>query len=252
MYRTLIAVCSALAISAAAYAQSGGPFAGYSVEYYLGPTIGKQWHPAGAFLGGVNAQTGTTYTVLGTDNGKLVTLSNAAAVAVTLPQAGTTGFGTNKLFRFTNLGQTLATITPTTSTINGAAALILANGDSVTLLSDGTNYQTIGIMPGSKSCTVTGTTPQTCNGTRGVATTGTLTTAGAATAADYVINNSNVAAASVVNCTIGTYAGTLTTNGLPVITKCVVGAGTITVSISNAHASNALNGAVGIHFSVMN
>src|SRR6185312_9976247 len=36
---------------------------------------------------GVNAQTGTTYTVQATDCGKLVTFSNAAAIAVTLPQA---------------------------------------------------------------------------------------------------------------------------------------------------------------------
>ena len=33
----------------------------------------------------VNAQTGTTYTLVADDNGKLVTLSNAAAIAVTIP-----------------------------------------------------------------------------------------------------------------------------------------------------------------------
>jgi hypothetical protein len=34
---------------------------------------------------GINAQTGTTYTTVLDDNGKLVTLSNAAAIAVTIP-----------------------------------------------------------------------------------------------------------------------------------------------------------------------
>ena len=45
---------------------------------------------AGSVLGpglqSVNAQTGTTYTVDGTDCGKLVTLSNAAPITLTLPQ----------------------------------------------------------------------------------------------------------------------------------------------------------------------
>jgi hypothetical protein len=38
----------------------------------------------------VNAQTGTTYTVVSGDCGKLITTSNASAIAVTLPQATTT------------------------------------------------------------------------------------------------------------------------------------------------------------------
>jgi hypothetical protein len=33
----------------------------------------------------INAQTGTTYTAAGTDVGKLITLSNAAAIALTIP-----------------------------------------------------------------------------------------------------------------------------------------------------------------------
>ena len=44
---------------------------------------------AGAISGaGVNAQTGTSYTVLTGDRNKLVTFSNVSAIAVTLPQAG--------------------------------------------------------------------------------------------------------------------------------------------------------------------
>lgn len=88
----------------------------------------------------VNAQTGTSYAVLATDIGALVTLTNSAAIAVTLPQA-TGSFGVGWFAHFANIGTTTVTITPTTSTINGAASFILAPGQSITVFSDDTNYQ---------------------------------------------------------------------------------------------------------------
>lgn len=95
----------------------------------------------------INAQTGTTYTVLDTDRAKQVTLSNAAAIAVTLPQAGTgSAFANGWFSTFTNTGTGTATITPTTSTINGGSAYRLFAGQSVSISSDGTNYQ---IDPGT-------------------------------------------------------------------------------------------------------
>lgn len=93
---------------------------------------------------GVNAQTGTTYTVLTGDRYKLVTLSNASPVAVTLPQAGSTGFDNSFEFEVKNIGAGLVTITPTTSTIDGAATLTLTNGQSVRIYSNGTNYFSVG------------------------------------------------------------------------------------------------------------
>lgn len=98
-------------------------------------------------------------------------------------------------------------------------------------------------------CTVTGATPQTCNGMRGVVTTGTLTTA-AATAVTYVINNNKALATSVLSCDIAAYSGTWVTNGLPSIGQCTPGAGTITVTIVNSHAANALNGTLALHFTI--
>lgn len=89
---------------------------------------------------GVNAQTGTTYTVVTGDRYKLVTLSNASPVAVTLPQAGSTGFANNFEFEVKNIGAGTVTITPTTSTIDGAATLTLTNGQSVRIYGDNTNY----------------------------------------------------------------------------------------------------------------
>lgn len=90
---------------------------------------------------GVNAQIGTSYTVVVGDYGQLLTLSNSSAVAVTLPQA-TSSFATFSFFVI-NKGAGLVTITPTTSTINGAASLALAQGWGAFIVSDGTNYQVL-------------------------------------------------------------------------------------------------------------
>lgn len=98
-------------------------------------------------------------------------------------------------------------------------------------------------------CVASGATPQTCNGTRGVVTTNTLSTA-AVTNAAFVINNSLVTTNSVMNCNLTAYSGTLVTNGVPVILTCVPGASTITVNIYNAGAANALNGTLNISFAV--
>lgn len=91
----------------------------------------------------VNAQTGTTYTVQASDKGKNVTHSNAAATAVTLPQA-TGSFADGWWYYTKNLGAGLVTITPTTSTINGASKLTLHRGRSGLITSDGTNYHFYG------------------------------------------------------------------------------------------------------------
>lgn len=90
----------------------------------------------------VNPQTGTTYTVLSTDCGKQITLNNAAAIAVALPQA--TGSFASCQIDFTDIGAGSATITPTTSTINGAANLAVAQNRQCTVNSDGTNWQVVG------------------------------------------------------------------------------------------------------------
>ncbi|MBU6163192.1 MAG: hypothetical protein KGO50_18930, partial [Myxococcales bacterium] len=90
----------------------------------------------------VNAQTGTSYTILSTDHTRLVTLSNTSSVAVTLPQA-TGSFGAGFYFDIANINVGVVTITPTTSTINGAASLTLNRFLSVRIVSDGTNWQAL-------------------------------------------------------------------------------------------------------------
>jgi hypothetical protein len=96
-----------------------------------------------------NPQTGTTYTYVATDRAGYTTFSNAAAVAVTLPQAGSAGFASNFVNISCNIGAGTATITPTTSTISysngstytsGAANLPLTTGQCAWIYSDNTNY----------------------------------------------------------------------------------------------------------------
>ncbi len=87
----------------------------------------------------VNAQTGTTYAFVAADYGYLVTFSNVSATAVSLPQATTT-FATFNVMAC-NRGAGDVTITPATSTINGAATLVLKQNQCTTIVADGTNYQ---------------------------------------------------------------------------------------------------------------
>jgi len=100
-----------------------------------------------------NAQTGTSYAVAAGDCGKLLTFSNASATSVTLPQAGTTGFLSGYFIAgVQNLGAGAVTITPTTSTINGAPSLTLVQNQAIAgIVSDGTNYfaQVIPVPGGS-------------------------------------------------------------------------------------------------------
>ena len=96
-----------------------------------------------------NAQTGTTYTIVTGDRSKYVTFNNALAVAVTLPVAGGT-FPDGWYTFVQNIGVGTVTITPTTSTINGSATLILTTNQSAIVVSDGTNYSAfIGQSSGS-------------------------------------------------------------------------------------------------------
>lgn len=88
----------------------------------------------------VNAQTGTSYAIVAGDRGKLVKQSNAAAIADTLAQAGTTGFEAGWFVDVKCEGAGAVTITPTSSTINGAATLVLTTGQAARIVSDGANY----------------------------------------------------------------------------------------------------------------
>lgn len=91
----------------------------------------------------VNAQSGTSYALVDGDRARLVTASNAAAIAWTIPQAGASSqFVSGWHADLQNRGAGTLTLTPTTSTIDGQANLVLTSGQGVRLFSDGTNYFT--------------------------------------------------------------------------------------------------------------
>ena len=79
----------------------------------------------GAYVG-VNAQTGTSYTPVVADRGKLVTLNNAAAIAVTLPNDSTLAIAIGEQIDFAVIGNGMATFSA------GAGATVKATPSAVT------------------------------------------------------------------------------------------------------------------------
>ena len=139
-----------------------------------------------------NAQTGAGYTVASSDWGKLLTLSNASAQVLTLPQAGSS-FPNGWYVDVENTGAGAWTITPTTSTIDGATSLGLNTNQGVRIFSNGTNYFTErgigGGGAGNLNLSVNGSTVASEPGLNFISGTGVVETC---------VNNS---AASRVDCT---------------------------------------------------
>jgi hypothetical protein len=93
-----------------------------------------------------NPQTGTTYAILTGDKGKIVTLANGSAIAVSIAQAGSAGFDALWSVYVQNInaaGGTNVTLMPTTSTVNGAATLVIVPQESCLLSSNGAHYQAL-------------------------------------------------------------------------------------------------------------
>jgi len=142
-------------IAAAAFTGDSG--SGGSIGFVPAPGAGDSaagkflaasgsWQLPSALSEPVNAQTGTTYTFVAGDKGKLVNFSNTSSIAVTLPQA-TGSFSSGFFFDVQNINTGLVTITPTTSTIDGASTLIVPKGYGLRIVSDGTNWQIFGFKP---------------------------------------------------------------------------------------------------------
>jgi hypothetical protein len=91
-------------------------------------------------IGGVDTQSGASYTIAASDVAKLVLFTDSSAIAVTLPAATVSGFGNGFYFLAKAGAAGTVTITPTTSTINGASTLVLTSGQWAVIFSDGTNY----------------------------------------------------------------------------------------------------------------
>lgn len=157
----------------------------------------------------VNAQVGTTYSVLNGDQCKLVTFSNTNPVAVSLPQAGGGGsFATGWMAFFQNRNTGTVTITPSTSTIDGQASITLTQNQGMAIFSDGANYFTFRGVGAAGVVTVNAgngltTTPGSTGGS--ITTSGTLSTASppSVKTGAYTIVNADQASLLVFNSSVG-------------------------------------------------
>lgn len=254
-----------------------GPIATNGVPQILtstpsgGAATAQAWSPAGV---PTNAQTGTTYSIAATDRASYISFSNASPIAVTLPQAGTTGFANNFVFVACDIGAGTATITPTTSTIsytNGSSysaaqtTLALATGQCAWVYSDNANYfaiqrtggagsgtvTSVGLAGTANQITITGSSPITTSGswTASVpadfrlgtdsSTAGTVTLANSAAAAHTIFSSG----ATTTN-TIQGFATVPTTGHLidctVTTTTCLLhDSGVITANVVNASAPGA-------------
>jgi hypothetical protein len=96
-----------------------------------------------------NAQTGTTYTLAATDFTKLVTLSNASPVTVTVPLESSVAWVAGTQLRLMNLGAGLVTVVGAGGvTINGSP-LTLEQYKNGTLTKTGTDTWTFDGSPGA-------------------------------------------------------------------------------------------------------
>ena len=112
------------------------------VIYKSSPDCWFMISAAGAAFG-VNAQTGTTYTLALSDRGGIVTMSNANANTLTIPTNASVAFPLNSVLNVVRLGAGVTTITGDTGvTLNGASAgsgAISNRYQAVSLLKVGTD-----------------------------------------------------------------------------------------------------------------
>jgi len=89
----------------------------------------------------LNAQTGTTYTLVSSDVNKLVTLNNASAVTLTIPSAT---FTTGQQINIQQLGAGQVTVQGDgTSTFTGTGTKLRAQYSAATIVCTGTNTFTL-------------------------------------------------------------------------------------------------------------
>lgn len=92
----------------------------------------------------LNAQTGTTYTLALTDNGRLVTLNNAAAITVTVPLNATVAFPTGAIVNLQQIGAGQVTVAGAAGvTLNGTGTKTRAQWSAASLVKTATDTWTL-------------------------------------------------------------------------------------------------------------
>jgi hypothetical protein len=86
---------------------------------------------------GINAQTGTTYTTVLADNGKLTTLTNAAAIAVTIPPNSSVAYPVGAQINMAQLGAGQVTVS------GGSGVTVVSTGATATSPKARAQYSTL-------------------------------------------------------------------------------------------------------------
>ena len=103
--------------------------------------MGIKWSTPTTLSLTINAQTGTTYTIVSGDLNKLVTLNNASAITVTIPNGV---FSTGQQVNFQQIGAGQATFASDgTTTFTGVGTKLRAQYSASTLICTGTNTFTL-------------------------------------------------------------------------------------------------------------
>jgi hypothetical protein len=83
----------------------------------------------------INAQTGTSYTLVLADAGKLVTLDNAAAITLTVPPNSSVAFDTGTTILFSQKGAGTATFSPGSGVTLSSAGSLLSTSEQYSMVS---------------------------------------------------------------------------------------------------------------------
>jgi hypothetical protein len=86
---------------------------------------------------GINAQTGTTYTTVLADNGKLVTLSNASTIAVTIPPNSSVAYPVGAQINMAQLGAGQVTVS------GGSGVTVVSTGSTAASPNTRVQYSTL-------------------------------------------------------------------------------------------------------------
>jgi hypothetical protein len=92
----------------------------------------------------LNAQTGTTYTPVLSDNGKLVTLSNASPITLTVPTNASVAYATGAQINIQAIGAGQVTVVGDTGvTVNGTGTKLRAQWSAATIVKTATDTWTL-------------------------------------------------------------------------------------------------------------
>lgn len=220
--------------------QSSSPLAASTNGEYFDNSNALNWVSQGTTLG----QLSTSYLLPGADG--------------TVSLGSSTALGDASNLRFKNLSVTGFVLSSgdivTSGVFRGATSTAKFGTASTSIIQigagGGATSAVINIGQGTVTQATSITTGVTVNASSMVITTVSTTLAAAANAT-FTVTNSTVASTSIPVCSVGSYSGTLGTNGFPDVMTGTVSAGSFQVIVVNQDRTNALNGTIKINCVVL-